>query len=533
LEYRRRLRLNQSKAQTAYSNELHECLANKNGSDFWKCWRAKFGKISNNCVQVEGCVDDDVIVEKFVSSFSKAYSSNDILRSADLDDEYSKLRSSYCGLPLTDQHMFDVELVETVLSKLKRGRAAGLDSLTAEHLLNSHPALPCLLSELFNLMLLSGHVPANFCNSYTVPIPKIQDCRTKAVTTDDFRGIAISPIISKAFEYCILERFGNFFATSENQFGFKLGIGCSNAIYTVRNVVEKLTMDGSTVNLCALDLSKAFDKVNHSALFIKLMRRCIPVQLLRILENLFSCCWTCIKWKSATSNFFRINSGVRQGSVLSPFMFALYINDVVKCLDFRQKLFIVLYADDILILAPTVSELQRLLLECERELIWLDMRINVKKSCCLRIGPNNDAKCVNVVTSSGVSLPWVEEIRYLGVFIVSSKKFKCSLDHAKKSCYRALNAIFGKVGRIASAEVVLELVKKKCWPILLYGLEACPLTISDIKSLDFLATRFLMKLFETSNIDIINDCICYFGFTMPSVLLKRRTERFLFKINVK
>jgi hypothetical protein len=199
--------------------------------------------------------------------------------------------------------MFDVELLEAVLSKLKRGRAAGLDTLSAEHLLNSHPSLPCFLSELFNLMLRSGHVPATFCNSYTVPIPKIQDCRTKAVTTDDFRGIAISPI-SKAFEYCILERFSKFFETSDNQFGFKIGIGCSNAIYAVRKVVENYTMDGSTVNICALDLSKAFDKVNHCGLFIKLMRRFIPVQLLQTLECLFSCCWTCIKWKSVTSCFF-------------------------------------------------------------------------------------------------------------------------------------------------------------------------------------------------------------------------------------
>ena len=100
----------------------------------------------------------------------------------------------------------------------------------------------------------------------------------------------------------------------------------------------------------------------------------------------------------------------------------------------------------------------------------------------------------------------------------------------KKSCYRTLNAIFGKVGRSASAEVVLELVAKKCWPILLYGLEACPVTTSDTQSLDFLATRFLMKLFDTSNMDIINDCICYFGFSLPSILLKLRTDRFFVKL---
>ena len=122
--------------------------------------------------------------------------------------------------------------------------------------------------------------------------------------------------------------------------------------------------------------------------------------------------------------------------MLSPRMFSLYIDDVVKHLDYRQHFYIVLYADDILILAPTVTELQRLLSVCECELNWLDMAINVKKSCCIRIGPKFDTKCANIITSSGsAALPWVTEIRYLGIFIVSSHMFKCSLKHAKSSCY--------------------------------------------------------------------------------------------------
>jgi len=52
--------------------------------------------------------------------------------------------------------------------------------------------------------------------------------------------------------------------------------------------------------------------------------------------------------------------------------------------------------------------------------------------------------------------------------------FKCSLEHAKKSFYRAANAVLGKVGRVASEEVTLQLIKVKCLPVLLYGLKACP-----------------------------------------------------------
>ena len=63
--------------------------------------------------------------------------------------------------------------------------------------------------------------------------------------------------------------------SSLNQFGFKKGSSCGHAIHTVRKVVDYYVNGGSTVNVCLLDLSKAFDKMNHSALFIKLMDRLI------------------------------------------------------------------------------------------------------------------------------------------------------------------------------------------------------------------------------------------------------------------
>ena len=63
--------------------------------------------------------------------------------------------------------------------------------------------------------------------------------------------------------------------------------------------------------------------------------------------------------------------------------------------------------------------------------------------------------------------------------------------------------IFGKVGRIASEEVILQLIKSKCIPVLLYGLEACPLTKSDLSAIDFVVNCFFMKLFRTNNIETV------------------------------
>jgi len=133
-------------------------------------------------------------------------------------------------------------------------------------------------------MMLCHYVPIGFGLNYTVPIPKVKDCRSKALTCDEFRGIAISSIMSIIFEHCILDKLKFFLSTDDNQFGFKEGLGCSNAIYTVKNIVGHLIKGGNTANLCSIDLSKAFDKVNNHALLIKLMKRHIPVCLLELLE---------------------------------------------------------------------------------------------------------------------------------------------------------------------------------------------------------------------------------------------------------
>jgi len=147
---------------------------------------------------------------------------------------------------------------------------------------------------------------------------------------------------------------------------------------------------------------------------------------------------------------------------------------------------VLLYADDVLLIAPSVSSVNKLLHICEQELNLLDMAINAKKkSACVRTGARFRHHCSTVSTLDGRELRWEESIRYLDVHITSAKAFACLLANAKKSFYRAFNAVFGKVAGVASEEVSVELLKVKCLPVLLYGLEACPISNKQFNSLDF------------------------------------------------
>ena len=93
--------------------------------------------------------------------------------------------------------------------------------------------------------------------------------------------------------------------------------------------------------------------------------------------------------------------------------------------------------------------------------------------------------------------------------------------HAKRSFYATVNGLFEKVLNLASEEVILELVRAKCIPILLCGLECFQLGKADLQSLDFSFNRLCMKLFKTGSIDVVKDCLTCFLIDLPSCVCKK------------
>jgi len=121
--------------------------------------------------------------------------------------------------------------------------------------------------------------------------------------------------------------------------------------------------------------------------------------------------------------------------------------------------------------------------------------------------------CAHVITHDGSTIPWVKSIKYLSIvgLMQSSRSFKCVFDISKKSFYESFNAIFGKIGRSATADVVIHLSKVKCLPVLLNDLNVYPLSARDSKSLDFVIFRTLAKSVDTFSQNIIVECRMAFG----------------------
>jgi Reverse transcriptase (RNA-dependent DNA polymerase) len=536
LAYKKRIKEQQQKELLSYNKDMHEALISKHGSQFWRCWKSRFNSRSVHLGQVDGNSDNSIVANLFLEHFSKSCSPATNTGNKRLYEEYAARRTNYSGIPWDDSYMFDVELVDSAIRSLKQGKAAGPDGLSAEHLQRSHPALAFLLTKMFNLMITYSYVPSGFRMSYIIPLLKDKSCgRLKQLTVEDFRGVSISCVVSKVFEKCILDRYRNFFNTSDNQFGFKPGSSCASAIYTVRCVVDYYTKQGGTVNMCALDLRKAFDKMNHWGLYIKLMDRMLPNRLLSTLEFWFELCLSCVRWGNTYSAYAKFVCGVRQGGVLSPYLFAIYMDDVVKlirgssfgCYVGMINVSIILYADDIFILAPSVTALQKLISLCESYLRDVDMMLNSTKSVCIRMGVGFNKYCAAIKTASGSLLPWVGCCRYLGVYLVAAKRFKVSFDINRKSYYRAVNNILCKIGGVATEDVLVKLLVSKCVPILMYGSEVSVFNNTLARSLDFLGVRLSMKIFRTNSIVVVRECMV----NLPQLdfvnCFRKRKEHFL------
>jgi hypothetical protein len=476
---------------------------------------------------IDGCCNEASISNAFATFSSSACSPNNSDTHSQFRDQFVQAHSNYIG----DTCCCDitVEEVDNSVRKLKKGKAAGVDSLTAEHVLFAHPIIVVCLTRLFNLMIQHSFVPDSFGVGVMIPLLKNSDGDN--TSSENYRGITLSPVLSKIFEHVLVSQFSNFLDTSNLQFGFKAGIGCSDALYTLRVIVDYYTRNGCTLSLAALDISKAFDKISHYGLFLKLMQKNVPKNFIDILACWYSKCIVSVRWGNECSQPFRMQAGVRQGGILSPILFAVYMNEMVEqlnksghgCCINGNFLGCLLYADDVLVISQSVCTMQHMLDICTSVAQKLDLRFNVKKSMVLRIGRRYNYKCANLVLS-GEHLQFVDEIKYLGVFIKSGVQFCCDYTQTKIKFYRSFNSIYSKC---KSELICVNLMKAYCLPVITYACEAVRPNNRALVILDKLVDTAIAKIFKTfdhNNIRFIRDV-----FELPPVsdIVMKRAGKFV------
>ena len=183
-----------------------------------------------------------------------------------------------------------------------------------------------------------------------------------------------------------------------------------------------------------------------------------------------------VRWDGANSDWFMISAGVRQGGVLSPDFYSIYVDELILILKkcgigchvrgiFAATLF---YADDMAVLSPSVKGLQRILDICSEYCHTWDILLNPKMTKNLYFGRGNAP--THSVYVNGTTIPWVEAWNYLGVVVKSGNKFSCCIKEKLCSFYRALNALIRIDGR-PDELVMLRLLEAHCLPILTYGVE--------------------------------------------------------------
>ena len=141
-----------------------------------------------------------------------------------------------------------------------------------------------------------------------------------------------------------------------------------------------------------------------------------------------------MQWGAAYSEFVKIKKGMRQGSVLIPYLFAVYVDKLLQKLKASGrgchiKSFCfnsVMYADDLLLLSVSIMDMQMLINICTEVLAEGDLEINCQKTSCLRIGPRHNYTDCELYLNN-VKLHWKSEIRYLGIQLLGAKNCKCNL----------------------------------------------------------------------------------------------------------
>ena len=505
-EYRGLLRNEKRGKEISQNDKLYKSLVDKNQVKFWQTWKSMSQVNEPPSTRIDGHTTDDDIASCFSTVFSGIYTDNDADAHISLKNEFDNLFPSYFMSHVHDDISFYyytwTDMVDMV-RKLKTGKSyAGF--VKAEHILHGSPKLMFHLHIVFNAMLQHGYIPSYFLRGHMTPLVKNRDGDT--TDSGNYRGITLSPIFMQMYEALEKKKFGYFLTSNDRQFGFKPGVSASHAIFTLKKTTDYFTNNGSRAYLAFLDCSKAFDRISHWGLFIKLMKRNVPLCFLLSVIFLYLNMSCTVKWGTKHSRSFDIPSGTKQGGILSPDFFSLYVNDLIDllvdsgfgCHIINMVITCLFFADDIVLLSPSRHGLQKLLDIASAYCKQFCLDFNVSKSKVMVIGRDLSSTDFTPLRIDDRDLDFVHAFKYLGVHLVDGKELSFSAIPELLSFYRASNALIN--GRVKPKnEILMKLLYSNCVSIFTYSAAVKEFTSAEMHDINVAINNGIRKIYTYSH----------------------------------
>ena len=352
-------------------------------------------------------------------------------------------------------HSITVKEVKEAAMMLKLGKKEE-NGLFSNHFKYGSERLYIILTLLFNSMLSHGIAPDELLLGTMIPL--IKDGRMSKQNSDNYRSLTIGTGLSKLLETVILKQQEDALKTSDLQFGFKAKSSTTMCAFMVLETIEYYKRNGSNVHVMLLDASKAFDRVNYVKLFEKLLNKGMCPLTVRLLLNMYTKQKLQVKWNNHMTQKFNVTNGVRQGGVLSPLLFSVYIDELLEKLGksgigcHMGPYFVgaLGYADDIILLCPSVVGLNKMIRICEEYAEKHHILFNGKKSKYLIFGTY---KYNHMVRVNDEVVERCDSAMYLGHKLHTKNTQDVLIDHAIEK----LNSSFhGFMSRFRSCNVTCK-----------------------------------------------------------------------------
>ncbi len=262
-----------------------------------------------------------------------------------------------------------VEEIKIAVCKLKQGKAVGIDLIPTE-VLKCNPFYPYMV-KLFNICFKHGIIPSAWQKGIINPIPKSGDKDPRIPL--NYRGITLTSHMYKIYCTVLKIRLNAYLERNkilvEEQNGFRKMRSCLDHIFTLVSTIENRYKRRQSTFVCFVDMQKAFDTVHHTCLLDKLRSIGICGNMYLAIKTLYEGVSSSVRINGHYTEWFDVESGVKQGCILSPSLFSIFINDLaVEIKDLRlgididdYKLSILMFADDIALIADTPESLQSML----------------------------------------------------------------------------------------------------------------------------------------------------------------------------